>query len=271
MRSFLAVYSIVGCISYAYSYISISKINTNHLTVQFLHSHQSKLFANKNDFDDMGLDESKLSDKEKDRIQFIKKLSLEADEMIKNAGFAQSDEEDERSIEIKDTNWSGQSDVEVSRVSKNNFGDILDRWGLAIGDISAFVVFAAIGRSNHNEDGGLIDTLLTAAPFALSWILISPFLGAYSRQATSALSSLPLGILPSLAVSTISGLAIRAVIKGYTPPIIFAILTFIFPFILLCIWRAVYIKLVGTTSDEANKNAGVFEVFKMIGTLIKRW
>lgn len=137
--------------------------------------------------------------------------------------------------------------------------------------IEAFLLFAAIGRSNHAEEVDVAQTVLTALPFLVSWLLVSPWLGAYSRQATSSISAIPLGVAPSLAVGTISGLAMRGAIKGYVPPVVFSVLAFVFPFVLICISRVTYLKLFGATSDEKEKDAGALEVFKMIGTLIRRW
>jgi len=225
------------------------------------------------------LDESKLSEKERERIAMIQKISLEADEMIRNAGIRSNNEDDDDEyniangvfVEAKDTNWSGQSDVEISRKSTNSYQDLTDRLGLAFGDISSFLTFAAIGRSNHNEELDILSVLITALPFLMGWLVVSPLVGAYSRTATSSLSSVPFGILPALSVSTLLGLAGRWAIKGYQPPIVFAILAFVFPFVLISLWRVIYIKLFGTTSDGEDKDAGAFEVFKMIRTLIKRW
>ncbi len=134
-----------------------------------------------------------------------------------------------------------------------------------------FLTFAAIGRLKHSEDSDIFSVLVTALPFLLSWIAVSPFFGAYSRQATSSLGAVPMGVLPALAVSTMGGLTIRMVEKGYVPPVPFAILSFVVPFVLLCIWRAIFVKVVGATNDGADKDAGALEVFKMISALVRRW
>jgi hypothetical protein len=59
---------------------------------------------------------------------------------------------------------------------------------LVAGDAIAFLVFAGVGRNTHNEASGLAalgQVALTAAPFALGWFLVSPWLGAYRRAATN--------------------------------------------------------------------------------------
>ena len=159
------------------------------------------------------------------------------------------------------------------RKSSNNWGDLINRPFLAVGDISSFILFALIGRAQHGEDGNILDAITTTFPFLITWLLISPLLGAYSRQATSSIGAVPLAVIPSVLLSTIGGVGIRSVIKGYIPPIVFGVVTLIVTSVLIVSWRSLYIKLIGGTNDNANENkdAGFFEVFKMIGTLIKRW
>jgi len=58
---------------------------------------------------------------------------------------------------------------------------------LVIGDALAFLVFAAIGRKTHQEAAGLAalgQIAWTAAPFALGWFVVAPFLGAFRRAQT---------------------------------------------------------------------------------------
>jgi hypothetical protein len=86
------------------------------------------------EYNGLKLDQSKLSEKEKERIEFVQKISLEADEMIKSSGLGLDKSDDEVFVEVKDTKWSGQSELEVSRKSSNNFQDLLDRSNLALGD-----------------------------------------------------------------------------------------------------------------------------------------
>ena len=159
------------------------------------------------------------------------------------------------------------------RKSSNNWGDLINRPLLAIGDILSFILFALIGRTQHGEVGNIFDVVTTTFPFLITWLIISPLFGAYSRQATSSIGALPLAVIPSLLLSTIGGVGIRSLIKGYIPPMAFGIVTLLVTSVLIISWRSLYIKLFGGTNDNANENkdAGVFEVFKMIGTLIKRW
>lgn len=59
---------------------------------------------------------------------------------------------------------------------------------LVVGDAVSFLVFAGIGRNQHGETSGLgalLEIALTAAPFALGWFLVSPWLGAFRRKLTT--------------------------------------------------------------------------------------
>ena len=106
-------------------------------------------------------------------------------------------------------------------------------------------------------------------------------IGSYSRQSTSSLQKIFIGILPGWAVSLPIALILRGLLKGSSgdgggailvvPPIPFIIVSMTATFVLLTIGRCLFILSVGSTSDEEYKSAGFFEVFKMVGTLIKRW
>ena len=134
---------------------------------------------------------------------------IPADEFAKAAGLqiSQNDDVEERSV--MDTNWSGQSDADKTVASQNNWADISNRGGLALGDFLAFVTFAAVGRSNHEEGLQILDVLTTAGPFLVSWFVISPFLGTYNRKATASLVSVPVQLIPGLLAAMASAMSIR--------------------------------------------------------------
>jgi hypothetical protein len=143
--------------------------------------------------------------------------------------------------------------------------------GLAIGDAGALLAFSAVGRTNHGESMNLFDLLYTAGPFLASWLAISPFLGAYSREATSSKNKVFQGIIPAWFVSIPLALAVRGFIKGAVPPTPFIVVSLVATFVFLGAWRYAYVSAVGSTSDKEYKDAGFFEVFKMVGTLVRRW
>jgi hypothetical protein len=79
------------------------------------------------------------------------------------------------------------------------------------------------------------------------------------------------GLLGGWAVSVPVGLAIRGALKGDIPPTPFIIVSMVATLAFLSVWRFLFVSLIGSTSDEEYREAGFFEVFKMIGTLVRRW
>jgi hypothetical protein len=231
--------------------------------------HSSVTIFSKRDANDMRIDESTLSESERQRLAFIQKLTNEADEFAAKAGFNVNVEAEER--EVIDTKWSGQSDVESVRVSRKSWADALARPGLLISDILALTTFAAIGRSNHGEGLDVTEVLVTAAPFILAWVVFSPLLGSYSRKATASIKQIPVELIVPWIVSTPIALALRGLLRNTVPPTPFIIVSMIATLAILSISRVIYINLTGETSDEEYRKAGSLEIFKMIGTLLRRW
>src|SRR5437016_10350579 len=59
---------------------------------------------------------------------------------------------------------------------------------LVIGDAIVFLIFAAVGRRSHGEAASIsafLQVVGTAAPFALGWFIVAPFVGAYRRLTTT--------------------------------------------------------------------------------------
>ena len=118
---------------------------------------------------------------------------------------------------------------------------------LAAGDIAVFMLFAAIGRASHSEAAGfsaIAEVAQTAAPFALGWFVVSPWLGAFNAEVTvqprRMLGRTALAWLLALLI----GLIVRALIIGRGSPLSFAIVTFITALIMLLCWRGAYAWLV---------------------------
>jgi hypothetical protein len=114
---------------------------------------------------------------------------------------------------------------------------------LVAGDALAFLVFAAIGRSSHGEAAGLdavLQVVATAAPFAVGWFAVAPFLGALrpallvrpgpflARTALAWLVAWPVGLL------------LRALLLQRAIPLSFALVTFVSVLVLLAGWRTLF-------------------------------
>ena len=74
------------------------------------------------DLDTIRLDENKLSAEERERLRYIKSLTEEADQFVRDAGQVGDDEDEDRDISsVEDTNWSGQSDLDSVTPSNSNW------------------------------------------------------------------------------------------------------------------------------------------------------
>jgi hypothetical protein len=97
-------------------------------------------------------------------------------------------------------------------------------------DLVAVVVFAAIGRSSHDESGDLLGLAGTAAPFAV---------GLVAAWALPTVRANPPALRSGLVVwagAAVLGLALRAAFTGRLP-LSFAVVTVIALGVLLVGWR----------------------------------
>eukprot|EP01039_Chlorochromonas_danica_P008717 gene8717-9605_t len=205
---------------------------------------------------------------EKKRLEFIKKLNDEADHYAREGGFVVEEEPYEKPI--RDTLWSGSSELEEVAVSKYNPLDVTHRPLLAFGDIVMFLIFALVGRANHHESLGVVDIASTAAPFIGSWLAISPFFGTYARSSTASLGKVFSGIFLGWLVSLPAALAARTFLTDHVPATPFIVVSMVTTLALLFGWRSLYIVLFGATAEE-EREAGLFEIFKMVSSMMRRW
>ena len=107
----------------------------------------------------------------------------------------------------------------------------LDRPVLAAVDVVALLGFAAVGKASHSADGSLdIGAVASVAfPFVTSWLLTSPLTGVYTNDARdgNVVSESFLKAARGWIIAVPLGIALRGVIKGYVPPVSFAIVTMI--------------------------------------------
>jgi hypothetical protein len=103
-------------------------------------------------------------------------------------------------------------------------------------DVTAVIVFAAVGRLSHGESGDLFALLGTAAPFLI---------GLVATWATPAVRAAPTGWRAGIAVllgSAVLGLLLRAGFTGRLP-LTFAVIAFGSLAVLLLGWRALSIAV----------------------------
>src|SRR5262245_6936250 len=99
---------------------------------------------------------------------------------------------------------------------------------LVAGDALAFLIFSAIGRASHSEAAGLAalaQIAETAAPFAIGWFAVAPFVGVFRAE----VAARPRRMLARTAVAWLLawpvGLLLRALIRQTSIPLSFAVVT----------------------------------------------
>ena len=127
--------------------------------------------------------------------------------------------------------------VDLRAKLRGNQRPIAGSVALIVGDAISFLVFAAIGRRNHSENGAVVDVALTAAPFFVAWLVVAALTGALrgdllqSSRRTLARTALAWLLAWPL------GLGLRALVLQREIPLSFAIVVGIANTVLLLGWR----------------------------------
>src|SRR2546421_9655125 len=115
---------------------------------------------------------------------------------------------------------------------------------LASGDLLAFLAFAAIGRGSHGEATGLAaipQVILTAAPFAIAWFIVAPFVGAYRGELVTHPRKMVLRTLVAWVLSWPVSMLLRGIFVDHAvPPLTFALIALVINTAFLLLWRWPY-------------------------------
>lgn len=116
---------------------------------------------------------------------------------------------------------------------------------LVIGDLLTLLLFAWIGRRSHAllvTDLGAIVT--TAAPFVMSWFVITPWFGLFSAEVSQNWRKLIPRLLIAWVIGSPLALLLRAIWLGRSIPgglnPTFALVAFGFTTLFLLVWRLAY-------------------------------
>ena len=201
--------------------------------------------SRRSEIDSLALDETSLPVEEQDRIKKLRKeygLSgifneeeefeeniTKTDEKMKNYSSldkkpsVQIEFQEDEDIEVLDTDWSGQAGLDVVYVGDKKWSDITSRPLLYFGDMTALLLFAAIGRASHGNSFNIFapEAIKTALPFLVTWTALSPLVGAYTLDATSITDKKKViaALLSSWLVSVPLAIMERGLLKGEIPPI----------------------------------------------------
>ncbi|KAK3241527.1 hypothetical protein CYMTET_48713 [Cymbomonas tetramitiformis] len=177
-------------------------------------------------------------------------------------------------VEDRDNAWQGVATVD----SGADTSDSKFQYGLqlASGDIAALLLFAAIGRANHDEGGLLSLALLgTAFPFISGWFLTAPLTDAFGDDARSKEVGTAAGAAAKAWIVAVPvSLLIRSVFKGELPPQPFVIVSMVATGVLLIGWRSAAAALLPSTTQTtggADRKGGPLEFLKLLSGLITRW
>lgn len=111
---------------------------------------------------------------------------------------------------------------------------------LLVGDAVSFLVFAAMGRAEHQTGLGILAIVLTAGPFMAAWYPVALWLRAFKEKAVATPWTAVKGILMPWLLAWPLGLQLRALILDRTIPLSFAIVVFVTNLLLLALWRGAY-------------------------------
>ncbi|CAB1101459.1 unnamed protein product [Ectocarpus sp. CCAP 1310/34] len=202
----------------------------------------------------------------------IERSLAEVTAIQRQLGINVDEDEDEKDLEVMDTAWRGQAGLDVINAAdgSRDWSDLSARRGLAVGDAVALTMFAYVGRASHGMAAFDLGVLLTALPFLIGWLAVSPLLGAYTRSATETPGGAAKALLPAWGISIPVGIFLRALSKGgEVPPVPFAVTSMIFTLAALMAWRQLYTAI--NPTGEGDKQAGLLDGFRMITTLLQRW
>jgi hypothetical protein len=116
------------------------------------------------------------------------------------------------------------------------------------GDLVALVIFAALGRDAHHEATGLGaigQTLWTAFPFTLGWLLVAPWLGAFERAGAER----PLQMLRRTEIAWLAAWPVALLLRWaftsdhHVPPRDFVVVALLANAVILGGWRAAFAAL----------------------------
>eukprot|EP01023_Acetabularia_acetabulum_P068768 TRINITY_DN980_c0_g1_i2.p1 TRINITY_DN980_c0_g1~~TRINITY_DN980_c0_g1_i2.p1 ORF type:complete len:217 (-),score=30.36 TRINITY_DN980_c0_g1_i2:373-1023(-) len=182
-----------------------------------------------------------------------------------------SSSESPKIVKIEDQGeeaWAGVAQPDLmstSPQSKSIVGQTLQIIG---GDIFCIILFAIIGRINHGEVLD-VETINTALPFMVGWMLASPFASSYIYESYT---EQPLQTAAKAwAIAIPVGLLLRSAQRGYVPPVPFIIVSFVANGILLLSWRVTYANLIQPDTKKSNKRGNPLEFMSLLTSLVKRW
>jgi len=104
--------------------------------------------------------------------------------------------------------------------SKPHSPEWLPTWEIfvvGLGDVIVLILFAAIGRAQHqvtSSSGPVVGTINTAFPFIIAWLVLAAALGGFSGKAFYPLSRVALRTLRASVLAGPLGVLLRAAVEA---------------------------------------------------------
>ncbi len=98
--------------------------------------------------------------------------------------------------------------------------DWLPTWemiALGLGDTAMLIIFAIIGRSSHQSapvEGPVIDTINTAMPFVVAWLVVGAIAGAFTGKALYPVTRVLWKTALAAIIAAPLGVALRSALAG---------------------------------------------------------
>ena len=117
---------------------------------------------------------------------------------------------------------------------------------LVVGDLVTLLLFAWVGRSSHSLSALDIRAgLATAAPFVISWFVVTPWFGLFTAEVSQHWRKLLPRLLVAWAIGGPLALILRTLWLGRPIPggiiPIFALVALSFTTLFMLIWRLIYL------------------------------
>ena len=118
------------------------------------------------------------------------------------------------------------------------------------GDVLALLAFAALGRNQHHESGGVLSVVETVWPFVAGWVLVAPFRRVLTLDPGRPMQAAR-DVLGAWPIAWPVALAFRAGVQHRDIPLSFDIVALLTNLLFLVCWRAALAAVLGRRQAAA--------------------